>query len=194
MGPCAGTKSCLIFGKCTPINGVCMAGTNADCEQSQGCKEDGECMSADLPYDEPENAGKSGPHLACWKPASSKDDCRVSRSEDEPSQCRGAGRCRPVAGICTAGTQQDCEQSEACKEWGACAYKNGECWRGATTSADCSVPFGPNNESSCSLFGFCKNVDGVCMTGTDDDCLNAFVCKQWGECKAYDGECWQSAE
>lgn len=181
--PCAGTDSCRIFGKCTPIQGVCMAGSDDDCAQSESCTEDGECLSERPLYDK--DAESHTEHLACWQPAGEDGECA--------EQCRAGGRCHAAQGLCAARSDADCEQSEACAEWGACTYGDGECWRGGQTPEDCRVPFGPNGEHGCNLFGFCTPTDGLCQAGSDADCQGAFVCLEWEECKALDGECWQPA-
>ena len=193
VDPCRETTSCRVFGKCTSILGVCQAATDSDCAGSENCLEAGECKAGDLPYDDTQKVGTQAPHRACWKPAERDEDCSAE-APDGSSQCADAGRGTALHGICAAGGRSDCEQSEACKRWGACAYKNGECWRGADQDEDCRTPFGENREHGCGNFGFCKATDGVCMTGRDEDCEDTFVCRTWGECKAYDGECWQEAK
>ncbi len=168
--PCLETNSCTIFGKCTPMLGVCMAGSDADCAQSDGCRDDEECVSAPPSWDD--GGADRTAHLACW--ARGPDGIDFDESDD------------------------DCIDYEGCVGWGACKYADGECWAPGETRDECEDPKKPDGtpylESGCANFGFCTPKDGVCQAWTPGDCDGTYVCTNWQECTVLDGECWQSAE
>jgi hypothetical protein len=191
--PCLETQSCSIFGKCTPLHGVCMAAGDADCAQSKNCADFGECFSAPPRWDNA--AAEHTAHLACWARAKDVSECRAEDARGEGSQCTSGGRCDVKNGFCVASMDPQCLDSQGCAIWGACKYADGECWVPAESSAECvDPPNGPYDENGCQQFGFCTAKNGVCQAWSPGDCTNAFVCQEWGECTALDGECWQSSE
>jgi len=172
--PCLDKQSCTRFGKCTPMHGVCMAGSDADCAQSIGCKEDGECVSAPPCWDKGPDGHTA--HLACWPQAAIHPDKRCGQ-------------------ICT--DTQQCVDDPDCKTWGSCVCQDGECWAPGTTRDECAKPVDDQGvetlEKGCENFGFCTPKDGICQAFEPEDCTGRYVCTQWNECVALDGECWQTA-
>jgi hypothetical protein len=103
---CVALPICRDEGRCSPVDGVCLAVTDADCiELSDVCTRYGTCTAS---------AG------ACV--ATSDADCEAS------STCTIYGGCRARGGHCIAITDADCERSSGCELYGWCmANLQGEC-------------------------------------------------------------------
>ncbi len=180
--PCRLTDSCRVFGKCTTLQGVCQAWTDADCEGSEGCRDWGECSAGDLPRDTPGDPRVQ--HRTCWP----SEPCDQALGTEGVNACADVGLCTPTGGRCLASDVADCQASAACTGNGACDLKDGECWREVTDGAECAS--GGVDQDVCSSFGFCALVDGACNATEDTHCAGSYLCQTWGECFARDGECW----
>ena len=182
VDPCRASTSCRVFGKCTALQGFCMAMVHADCEGSEGCTQWGECVAGDLPWD---TAPSPLPrHRTCW-PAT---PCDTGLGTEKVNACAEIGLCAADQGRCLAKAAGPCGMSQACTTTGACDIKDGECWRSVTSDAQCAE--GGENQDVCASFGFCELRGGACVAGTDQHCAGSFLCEAYGECWAHDGEYW----
>jgi hypothetical protein len=74
-----------------------------------------------------------------------------------------------------------CASSNACKVWGWCTQKDGECV--ASGQENCT------SSEACRLGGLCTLVNGRCIAHDDGDCSGSEWCKKYGYCDAEDGVC-----
>ena len=92
-----GSLPCQEKGECTARGGACIIGSDADCQQTEGCKIEGECTL------------KGG---FCW--IGSDADCQQS------ANCKNKGGCAAVNGLCRAEQDAHCQQSTICNDQGKC--------------------------------------------------------------------------
>ena len=90
---------CAQAGACTAYQGACVAGSDEDCQASQGCLQQGACILEGV---------------ACFP-----DQAGCQASQD----CADLGRCSLNEGysVCAALTDADCQGSAVCEEEGLCA-------------------------------------------------------------------------
>lgn len=100
---CAADNDCRDFGRCSSVDGLCVAKTDADCQKSFPCVTWGQCSAVDS---------------QCWN--TNPADCAKSTG------CDSWGDCQSVNGLCQAGSQQDCDQATGLKK-GAYVYASGKC-------------------------------------------------------------------
>lgn len=182
--PCRKTESCRVFGKCTTLQGVCQAWDDADCQGSEECALSGECAAGDLVRDQATPLQNRARHRTCWP----VPPCDTALGTDQVNSCAEVGLCTETSGRCLATSAERCGQSEACVGTGACDVKDGECWRTVTEDSQCAT--GAQDDDVCVSFGFCAAVEGACNAVENDHCKGSFLCETWGECWAWDGECW----
>lgn len=112
---CRQSARCVQKGLCTHHKGVCQAASDADCRQSKACKDLGHCTA------------RNGTCADTW----GYGTCVVST---EPGYdrcclfCRQFGWCHAqVGGRCRALSDDDCRQSDVCRQAGQCTALNGSC-------------------------------------------------------------------
>ena len=103
---CASLAGCRDDGLCTAVEEVCVAVSDADCQQlSEVCTQLGRCTA------------KEGKCVA-----TSDADCEAS------SWCEIYGGCHAKDGVCLALSDKDCKKSSGCKLYGWCTVNlEGEC-------------------------------------------------------------------
>jgi hypothetical protein len=74
-----------------------------------------------------------------------------------------------------------CAASNACKVWGWCTEKDGECV--ASAGDQCG------QSEACKLGGLCTLVGSRCIAADDGDCSASEWCKKYDYCDAEDGVC-----
>lgn len=74
-----------------------------------------------------------------------------------------------------------CASSQACKVWGWCTEKDGECV--ASGNDQCS------SSEACKMGGLCTLVGTRCVAADDGDCGGSEWCKKYDFCDAEDGVC-----
>jgi hypothetical protein len=193
--------ACKLDGQCTARDGECVAGSDADCEQSYRCRRDGWCTARD---------GK------CV--AGEDDDCRQSEV------CEVFGFCEAVDGACTlpapdrrelvggvleqpagflkhygarpdtaAGTVVDIGPRSGTGSEYAGPELPESAPRERLPAAAALEPFGTVEDCSdrriCEVYGRCSAVDGECVVRSDENCRGSAVCEQLGRCRGRGGEC-----
>ena len=129
-GPPLDSSPCARFGFCQIDKGRCVAGSDADCQGSQLCKNAAQCRARDG---------------ACF---AAEGDCKKSEA------CTTHGRCSAIAGRCAALTEADCKPASACKAEGACSAIHGVCM--AATEADCAQSAACKESGRCKVVdGMC---------------------------------------
>lgn len=98
--------NCCQIGKCTAQNGQCVVGSDSDCASAAVCKSDFKCKA--------EIVKKISPLYGQCVVAVSPDGCQ--------SFCKLGGFCTwdPKSGDCLVKTDDECAQSDLCKQFGKC--------------------------------------------------------------------------
>jgi hypothetical protein len=116
--------------------------------------------------------------------------------------CKKLGNCRREGLMCYATSDSDCQQSEICRESGACKAKDKGCVVGGTaptiraepapTAAPLPIHAQPaqepkataecRNTPECKNAGACTLVGGSCEVACDADCKGSLLCSQFGAC------------
>lgn len=101
-------------GQCTALAGWCQATKVEDCNASAYCQNFGECQL------------KNG---YCVLGATKDDDCDNPHGGRNVSQCKDFGRCSASlqSGKCVAVSNEDCQDSSVCADFGYCTLHNGQC-------------------------------------------------------------------
>ncbi|MEE2758024.1 MAG: hypothetical protein VYA30_15305 [Myxococcota bacterium] len=143
------------------------------CQRADQCKEKGLCAS-----------------LQGRCVAVTKEHCLQSNA------CSEAGFCSVLDGRCAAVTEKDCRfHSEVCARSGQCDVSQNKCV--SRRAASCrtakerirDVKRAYVEVDLCGGLGHCRAVGGRCQPGSDTDCRNAFVCREWGRCSVNRGTC-----
>ncbi len=174
---CTQSSKCSELGNCTwiPSKGSCLPGSAKDCENSQRCKTLGRCTYV-----------------------ASSHSCSLQNTLDCQSKgglCSREGKCAvvntPEGNKCQPSTNQDCQDSDACKEDGLCErliINNSDVRCGTLTNDNCA------KSANCKLLGHC----GAVLTGTryalcgprgKADCENSTACLDQGLCNFSEGTC-----
>lgn len=126
------TLDCKVNGKCSLINGECIATKALDCLRSERCKEEAWCSP-------------------------SNGQCTILLDRDciMSDQCKVYGRCMLYGESCVATKSIECARSLNCKKYGFCSV-DGEGGCQATFKADCV------RSEVCRKYGFCSAVKGKC--------------------------------
>lgn len=133
----------------------CFPRSDADCEQSRDCLEDGLCDYR------PERESER-----CI--AAEEASCRSSEG------CLAEGRCRAdFSGRCRS-SDAGCVASRACAEKDRCQANNDRC---IVPSGD-----GPRCESACRVEGACTEVDRRCLATSEAACRESHLCRYAGAC------------
>jgi len=187
----AGANPCREWGLCTPKGGKCVAGSDEDCAKSRHCANYGRCTARD---------GR------CVVSATEEIPCKAARGPAGMEPCREHGHCTAKDGVCVAATDEDCKQSEACKDRGRCkANEAGDCVAESDASCkgsdrcdghgECSAVEGwcvARTEGNCALAPPCQEgmTEAWCYSGyNDEDCEDGGHCTDWGRCSHKDGWC-----
>jgi hypothetical protein len=93
-----------------------------------------------------------------------KGDCIAIEDADCQGPCRIWGRCTIVHGECRAGSDEDCAQSERCRDLG-----------------ECRLHSSPNLQWGGSM--------GTCAIRTDEDCQQSRACRDEGRCLVGEEAC-----
>ena len=186
----------------------CYAGSDADCEGSQGCKEQGKCFATQtgICVVEGEVEGQRCEHAEV---CAVRGDCAPSGegfcvAVDDASCraskiCADAGQCSYVEGggvlhglpRCAVTDAADCEQSSGCAARGDCGV-----WEGAgtkfcapTTQAHCEASSGCAEGDACTLVPGRTLRQGRCafIPTTNEDCVRSPGCRLEGTCAMVDG-------
>jgi hypothetical protein len=109
--------------------------------------------------------------------------CQATSDEDcrQSQRCREGGQCFVSLGRCIAKQDEDCRKAPGCKQDGLCTAQNGRCV--ATAREDCRTTPG------CQERGQCSPQQGICAVLSDDDCQHSLACKQHGACTEVQGQC-----
>lgn len=146
--------------------------SRSGCEETEGCKEFGEC---------------AGAPPTCHP--GSNEDCRQSTA------CANHAWCTLKAGRCQRVSDDDCSRATACSERGNCTltytsdYGEEPSWacRPGKTE-DCRKSAGCRSTGRCTWDG--PGVGrGKCRAMSDDDCRQSEFCRTSGFCKLVDGQC-----
>ena len=165
---------------------ACIAASDAECAASVGCAEHGRCVAQGgvcVLLD-----GYCRAHWECGaeglcRPDQSGEVCVAEQPEDcrQSAACLERGACTPWGWHCHVGSDEDCKASAACRERGACQASAGVCVDGPTAVCRASM--------ACSVWGTCSHRDGRCLALLDGDCIHSAACGHNGLCTARDGRC-----
>ncbi|MFO0548965.1 MAG: hypothetical protein U0271_11300 [Polyangiaceae bacterium] len=147
---------CGPSGRCVVDGGRCVAGSEADCAASEGCKARGLC------------ALRAG---ACV--VGSEADCAASEA------CVKGGYCALRGDHCGPGTDADCRRSPECSHQGKCALVGDRCR--ATRDEDCRAATACREEGACSLQRDPLAGEG-CVPASDEDCARTPACAEDHRC------------
>jgi hypothetical protein len=172
--PCEEMNFCIGSGECVEKEGRCVAVSNDDCKQSQGCEYEGVCHV------------RKG---VCEWFVGSGGSCDQPMGKNAYNPCKERGRCTAKDGFCVAATDSDCEQSSFCTHVGYCVAKNDICVIGGRTDAECDQPRGSDGFNPCEDYGYCTVRDGQCIAANTADCQKASGCRFAGVCTAAQGRC-----
>jgi hypothetical protein len=207
--PCASTRLCLLFGRCThrPVNAndgnyqwipvagslpaagavrySCVASEDADCERSSvACAQHGEC------------AARGGVCVAA-----DNAHCAASR------RCESSDLCFAIDGWCQRGQKSFCFQSAACRERGLCSEPTLSLARiediffasreslisdAHLGSEDMWAPPKPLFEPASFVVANQTTSVRGCVAERSQDCRASAGCREHGRCVARDGECAQA--
>lgn len=148
---------CDTNGRCTPIDGLCLATETKHCANVMSCTDEGTCQVIDGVCAPGGDEGTCRESDACRTRglcgseggrcvAASDEDCAAS------SGCADYGACRKVGRECRAGTEDHCRAAQACRDAYRCTYEHGYCWASA---ADCA------RAKECD--GGCPHLRGECV-------------------------------
>jgi hypothetical protein len=106
-------RFCKVEGRCTDLDGRCVADSSARCRVAETCQHDGNCRA------------KSG-------------RCVPERDEDcaQSSWCESHAHCTARDETCAVTSGEDCERSRLCREQGLCSFASGRCI--AASDHDCA--------------------------------------------------------
>ena len=118
----------------------------------------------------PEDCGKGltcSPRSLCETPAAIKCRYKTMESRGETvTVCWLLGWCTAKNGRCVIGSDEDCQNSSLCSEFGRCTFKDGNC---VTSDYTCSKLY------ACVENGYCKAQGDRCVL-TDDGCRKSKSC------------------
>jgi hypothetical protein len=186
--------ACKKTGMCTAKDGACTAASDEDCKGSENCKSAGLCQMhggacVDLAKDfHPACADTCRKNGRCVQQtgancvALSVHHCLRSTEDtpEEESACRQFGKCTVKGGECVAASAADCKKSLPCKTDLQCEAVDGNC---VATDAVCK------ESNLCKGLGRCTAKDGLCQAVSPQDCKSASQCKDAGLCTVKDGKC-----
>lgn len=145
--PCE--EPCAETGACRYDDGRCRS-TSLGCARSRACAETGKCD-----------------HETGYI-----DGCR--QDPDCSEVCDKLGLCHRDETLgCVARTDADCQESDACRDHGACSELDGFCV--AVEPEHCE------NSQGCQLHGDCSPTAGVCRALDSSDCEGR-PCREFGRC------------
>jgi hypothetical protein len=171
--PCAGSDECRVDGRCAPLQGRCIAVTDAHCRSAQNCQKLGQCSVQN---------GRCS--------AVTVTDCQT-----HSTLCAEAGMCVPRGGVCAATTGTSCKKARGrmmkidrswvsvglCQGLGQCQAIDGRCQ--SRSHGDCELSF------ICREWGRCHAYKGTCLANSDADCRKSRACREMGACQETDGKC-----
>ena len=171
--------SCLLYQRCTSVNGVCVATTESCQEPTQPgdtgswCGLTGNCQAVD---------GSCQP--------TSDADCENS------GYCGDAGHCKFANGACVA-TKDGCSKSTGCATDDACVLLGQRCHIVTTLAVGCAGMQACRTWGDCTVKAFTPDGEAsptsVCGVGNDADCLQSWMCVWFGACHLVDDECVATA-
>jgi hypothetical protein len=128
---CRKSDACEVRGLCMFLGAACVAGADADCEGSNLCEDKGRCSV------------KDGVCLAL-----TDEGCA------QATVCEEEGRCVAIDGACQPSKDEHCANSMKCAENNRCYFEDGRC-----VARECeSAPVCTDPTTSC-----CFLVDGKCV-------------------------------
>lgn len=195
---CRAAASCRERGECHAEEGgvwpgdfACVVASDADCAASVGCAEQGRCVAQRRSCVLTEAYCRTRPECAAeglCRPHWWGDHCVATQPDDcrQSAACLERGACTPWGGECHVGSDEDCRASAACRQHGACQAAGGICVDepGAVGRAS----------TECAIWGACSHRDGRCLALLDEDCLHSAACARNGSCTARDGRCTAKAD
>ena len=173
-----GINPCRRDGRCTVRNGICVAGSDADCGLSEACRIGGRCGE------------RNG---ACE--ATKTEHCK------QADVCKKAMNCALAGGFCIL-TDEICRGTTGCQQDGKCSesgysvsldghpgWSVGECTQGS--DGDCARSRGCREEGLC---GFAEggHEPGGCAATSDEHCRESRACSDEGRCTRRWGRCVKS--
>lgn len=183
IAACRMAAACSSRGECSlSVTGSCTAATNADCASSEACAIDGKCSADD--------GACHARFIDCMPSRVCVEQGRcVARagecvaSDDDFEYYEGACLAQPRG--CRAYSERDCEQSDGCRERGACFLENHRCVppHVPTEPADAEM-----KAFACDA-GECVEFDGHVVAAADLPCLRSSGCTTSGLCSMIEGQC-----
>jgi hypothetical protein len=154
------------IGKCVAHDGVCVAESETDCEESAACMQLGWCGLVD---------GECRP--------TEEAHCRIATT------CADKGRCGLVGEDCAVVASDDCRNAKVCSNEGRCTadLDNATCI--ATSSDDCEASddcFNVKKNETIVRKGRCTLSEGRCVATS---CEDTTVCQEKMCCTLLDGKC-----
>jgi hypothetical protein len=218
---CAQSEACTLEGRChyapDASKEFCVALTDLDCRQSQGCKDQGLCSVNERGSCRIEPTGCQR-HDGCIE----RGECvypTAQRCDEGPVECDDAcrmeGACTLQDGICVATSDADCEASHFCSNGGQCVLFEDRC---VTRDDSCVGSFWCENNGTCTPVradgetgdwcydgvgvcdtqcwarGACAFIDGHCQTDDVADCLDSVECVVAGRCSYLNGICYVGSD
>ena len=189
---CQEQDACRIHGLCTQKHEGCVAGSEADCKGSLGCRALGACSEIsgecrviecnDTPACHRDGRCVTGRDArSCAWTGNTDLECQSAQGKKRVNPCQTTGQCTTKDGYCVATQNAQCAASALCKTYGKCAVNDGECI--AKEDAHCKASIG------CLESGRCTAASGQCVAGSDADCANSKRCVKAGYCRAENSEC-----
>jgi len=185
---CRSSTECADNGWCAGhMPGECYEATVHSCRASFYCRHEGLCtLSGGIcVVGQEKDCAKS--EVCRQSGQCSLDDDRCVASSDERCResrnCSEYGLCMVGDGVCVAKDSNYCARSNICVRFGRCHAVDGGCF--ALTESDCTGP--------CRLNGRCHWERGTCVVKSDADCRGSMLCKRFGDCELFEGECESAA-
>ena len=149
---------CFVFALVVGMCGIAWAGPK---KAGQACAAHAECVS-----------GLHCVRLVCKDILSPPDPCINS------NDCKHYGKCKTAMGrTCAVSSDADCRASTVCRDYGACAKRDGVDYCVASSDADCRA------SKACRYLGTCVKGDGLsCVANSDADCRASKACLGYGYC------------
>jgi hypothetical protein len=201
---CTASSNCAEKGACSARDGSCQVLSDADCARSRRCLEEGECRvdhgaCRALADDDCKREGGCVHGVRC----TARDGKCVPTDEScsARSWCKAEGRCGAFGEYCEPRTVDDCKQSNACREEGACALlirdhrfcvesdegcRGSEMCKNAGRCAPGRLPCRAEDPTLCA--GEDKKGPDTCVAASPEDCARSKQCATRGFCALGAGE------
>ncbi|MFT7583316.1 MAG: hypothetical protein ACI9MR_005003 [Myxococcota bacterium] len=140
---CSDSQVCMVEGRCTARDGVCVATSDSDCVGAEACRTNGRCQLGSKGVCIAGSVAACQRSLAC----TGRGDCGVRSGSCVA--CARSSTCNGPKRLCAF--QDDrcirCEDSAGCRREGLCTFAGGQCR--ATSKQQCEVSTVCRTERRC---------------------------------------------